>query len=125
MKLNFFKLKDLAKSWSVWAASAVAVTPVIDIHTGLFEFIPEQYKPLVVSALGLLTIVLRSIKQVNTIFSTDENNVAKTVNEILDAKEPEVREHTAKVEAVAKDVEKVIKVAKQAKDIAKSIKVAK
>ncbi len=119
--MNFFNLKDLAKSWSVWAASAVAVTPVIDMSTGLFAFIPDQYKPLAVSALGLLTIVLRSIKQVNTIFSKDENNVAKTINEILDAPEAEVREHKAKVEATVKDVEKVVKVAKQAKDIVKSI----
>lgn len=123
--MNFYKVKDLAKSWSVWAASAVAVTPVLDMSTGLFSFIPEKYKPLAVTAMGLLTIGLRAIKQVHTVFSTDENNITKTADEILGAKEAEVREHKAKIEAVAKDVEQVVKVAKQAKDLVKSIKEGK
>ena len=36
--MNFYKVKDLAKSWSVWAASAVAVTPVVDMTTGFILF---------------------------------------------------------------------------------------
>lgn len=120
--MNFYKVKDLAKSWSVWAASAVAVTPVLDMSTGLFSFIPEKYKPLAVTALGALTIVLRAIKQVHTVFSTDENDVTKTANEILGAKEAEVREATAKVEKAAKDIEKAVEVAKQAKGVVKAIK---
>ena len=120
--MNFYKVKDLAKSWSVWAASAVAVTPVLDMSTGLFSFIPEKYKPLAVTALGALTIVLRAIKQVHTVFSTGENDVAKTANEILGAKEAEVREATAKIEKAAKDIEQVVDVAKQAKDVVKAIK---
>lgn len=123
--MNFYKVKDLAKSWSVWAASAVAVTPVLDMTTGVFAFIPEKYKPLAVTALGLLTIGLRAIKQVHTVFSKDENDVSKTADEILGVKEAEVREHKAKVEAAIKDVEKVVEVAKQAKDIVKSIKAGK
>lgn len=123
--MNFYKVKDLAKSWSVWAASAVAVTPVLDMTTGVFAFIPEKYKPLAVTALGLLTIGLRAIKQVHTVFSKDENDVSKTADEILGVKEAEVREHKAKVEAALKDVEKVVEVAKQAKDIVKSIKAGK
>lgn len=67
--MKFFKFKDLAKSWSVWAASAVAITPVVDMSTGLFNFIPEQYKPLAVTALGLITLVARAIKQTKTVFS--------------------------------------------------------
>ena len=67
--MKFFNIKDLAKSWSVWAASAVAITPVIDMNTGIFHFIPEEYKPLAVTALGLITLVLRAIKQTNTVFS--------------------------------------------------------
>ena len=67
--MEFFKLKDLAKSWSVWAASAVAITPVIDMNSGLFNFIPEHYKPLAITALGILTLVLRGIKQTKTVFS--------------------------------------------------------
>lgn len=64
--MKFFKLSDLAKSWSVWAASLVTVTPVIDMSTGLFNFIPEQYKPLAVTALGIVTLVARAVKQVKT-----------------------------------------------------------
>lgn len=117
--MNFYKVKDLAKSWSVWAASAVAVTPVVDMSTGLFSFIPEKYKPLAVTAMGLLTIGLRAIKQVNTIFSKDENDVSKTINEILDAPKAQVIEHQAKVE---KTLEDVIRVAKKAKDVASAVK---
>lgn len=120
--MNFYKVKDLAKSWSVWAASAVAVTPVIDMSTGLFSFIPEKYKPLAVTAMGLLTIGLRAIKQVNTIFSKDENNVSKTINEILDAPKAQVIEHQAKVEKTLEAVEDVILVAKKAKDVASAVK---
>lgn len=72
--MKIFKVKDLAKSWSVWAASAVAITPVVDMNTGLFNFIPEQYKPLAVTALGLLTLVTRAIKQTNTVFSNNNLN---------------------------------------------------
>ena len=120
--MNFYKVKDLAKSWSVWAASAVAVTPVIDMSSGVFNFIPEKYKPLAVTAMGLLTIGLRAIKQVNTIFSKDENNVSKTINEILDAPKPQVIEHQAKVEKTLEAVEDVIRVAKKAKDVASAVK---
>ena len=120
--MNFYKVKDLAKSWSVWAASAVAVTPVIDMSTGLFSFIPEKYKPLAVTAMGLLTIGLRAIKQVNTIFSKDENNASKTINEILEAPKSQVIEHQAKVEKTLEAVEDVIRVAKKAKDVASAVK---
>nr|QTZ82757.1 MAG: hypothetical protein [Enquatrovirus sp.] len=64
--MQFFKLKDLAKSWSVWAASAVTITPVLDVTTPIFNFIPEQYKPIAITVLGLVTLVTRAIKQVKT-----------------------------------------------------------
>ena len=70
--------------------------------------------------MGLLTIGLRAIKQVHTVFSTDENDVTKTADAILGAKEAEVREATAKIEKAAKDIEQVVDVAKQAKDIVKA-----
>lgn len=71
--MKFFNIKDLAKSWSVWAASAVAITPVVDMTTGVFHFIPEEYKPLAVTALGLVTLIARAIKQTNTIFSNTKD----------------------------------------------------
>lgn len=66
--MKFFNIKDLAKSWSVWAASAVTITPVLDMSTGVFNFIPDQYKPLAVTTLGLITLVARAIKQTKTVF---------------------------------------------------------
>ena len=72
--------------------------------------------------MGLLTIGLRAIKQVNTIFSKDENNVSKTINEILDAPKAQVIEHQAKVEKTLEAVEDVIRVAKKAKDVASAVK---
>ena len=120
--MKFFKFSDLAKSWSVWAASAVAVTPVVDMSTGLFSFIPEQYKPLAVTALGFLTVVLRSIKQTHTIFSTSENKVTKAVDEILDSTEEDVKRHKAQVDRTVEQVEQVVSVAKKVRDLAKSVK---
>lgn len=67
--MNFFKLSDLAKSWSVWMASLVTVTPIINETTDVFSFIPEQYKPLAVTVLGIATLVARAIKQTKTTFS--------------------------------------------------------
>lgn len=64
--MRFFNFKDLLKSWSVWAASAVTITPLVDMSTGVFNFIPEQYKPLAVTALGLITLITRAVKQVKT-----------------------------------------------------------
>lgn len=119
--MKFFNVKDLAKSWSIWSASAVAITPVVDMSTGLFSFIPEQYKPLAVTALGLLTIVLRAIKQVNTVFHKD----IPAINEIVDASEDAKKDAKAKVEKFAKDAEVAVKVAKQAKDVAKIAKESK
>ena len=48
--------------------------------------------------------------------------MSKTADEILGAKEAEVREATAKIEKAAKDIEQVVEVAKQAKDVVKAIK---
>lgn len=61
--MKFFKIKDLLKSWSVWAAGTVAITPMVDMSTGAFSFIPEKYKPLAVTVLGLVTLLARAIKQ--------------------------------------------------------------
>lgn len=69
--MKFFKLSNLMKSYSVWFASLVTVTPVLNETTPLFDFIPEQYKPLAVTVLGLLTLIARAIKQTKTTFSKE------------------------------------------------------
>lgn len=122
--MKFFNIKDLAKSWSIWSASAVAIVPMVDMSTGLFSFIPEQYKPLAVTALGLLTIVLRAIKQVNTVFHKDTPAI-NAISEIVDASEEVKNEAKAKVEKFSKDAEHVVSVAKKAGDVVKVAKETK
>lgn len=62
--MQFFKLKDYFKSWSVWVLGLVTVTPVLNDQTGLIStLIPEQYQPLALSVLGAIGLILRAIKQ--------------------------------------------------------------
>lgn len=67
--MEFFKLKDLAKSWSFQLASVVTVAPVLDESFALFRFIPDEHKPWVVTVLGAAIMVARAIKQTKTKFS--------------------------------------------------------
>lgn len=62
--MQFFKFKDYIRSWSTWILGAVTVTPVLNsTYEPLFAFIPDAWKPYVLSALGVLGLVARSIKQ--------------------------------------------------------------
>lgn len=62
--MQFFKLKDYLKSWSVWAMSGIAGFATLDFSTTfLDQFIPEQYKPVVYAGLAFLGLIVRSIKQ--------------------------------------------------------------
>lgn len=62
--MQFFKFKDYAKSWSTWVLSAVAVTPVLsDNVQSIAGILPEAWKPYFVSALGVIGLIVRAIKQ--------------------------------------------------------------
>lgn len=62
--MQFFKLKDLAKSWSTWVLGAVTVVPVLDSNLeAVSNFIPAEYKPWFITGLGILGLVVRAIKQ--------------------------------------------------------------
>lgn len=62
--MQFFSFKDYAKSWSTWVLSAVAVTPVLsDNVQAIANFLPETWKPYFVSALGVIGLIVRAIKQ--------------------------------------------------------------
>ena len=62
--MKFFKLKDLAKSWSVWVLGAVTVTPILnDNVTWLADLVPEQYKGYFVTALGIIGLIARAVVQ--------------------------------------------------------------
>lgn len=62
--MQFFKFKDYAKSWSTWVLSAVTVTPVLASHVQVVaDLLPETWKPYFVSALGVLGLIVRAIKQ--------------------------------------------------------------
>lgn len=70
--MQFFKLKDLLKSWSFQAASVVTVTPILDESFGLLRFIPDEHKPWLVTIAGAIIMVTRAIKQTKTKFSGEK-----------------------------------------------------
>lgn len=62
--MKFFKLKDLAKSWSVWVLGAVTVTPILNDNVAwLADLVPEQYKGYFITALGVVGLIARAVVQ--------------------------------------------------------------
>lgn len=62
--MQFFKLKDYLRSWSVWVLGSITVSPVLNDQFGIFNHIvPTEYQPMAVSLLGALGLVVRAIKQ--------------------------------------------------------------
>lgn len=62
--MQFFKLKDYLKSWSVWGLSLITVAPVLNDQTGILSaVIPEKWQPMAISILGAITLIARAIKQ--------------------------------------------------------------
>lgn len=65
--MQFFRMKDMLRSWSNWVLTAVAVTPVVNETTPIFHFIPEDYKPLAITVMAIIGLVLRGIKQASAL----------------------------------------------------------
>lgn len=62
--MEFFKLKDYLRSWSVWVLGAVTVSPVVNDQFGVFDaVVPQEWKPFAVSLLGAVGLFVRAIKQ--------------------------------------------------------------
>nr|DAT05466.1 MAG TPA: hypothetical protein [Caudoviricetes sp.] len=62
--MQFFKLKDLLKSWSVWGLGLLTSAPVIDHFTGLISaVVPAEYQAVAVSVVSAITLIARAIKQ--------------------------------------------------------------
>lgn len=62
--MQFFKLKDLLKSWSVWGLGLLTSAPVIDHFTGLISaVVPAEYQAVAVSVVSAVTLIARAIKQ--------------------------------------------------------------
>ena len=62
--MKFFKLKDLAKSWSVWVLGAVTVTPILNDNVAwLADLVPEPYKGYFITALGVIGLIARAVVQ--------------------------------------------------------------
>ena len=62
--MQFFKLKDLWRSWSVWGLSAITALPILAENTEWVSVIvPEKYQPMALSILGAITLIARAIKQ--------------------------------------------------------------
>lgn len=62
--MQFFKIGDYIRSWSTWVLGAVTVTPVLsDQFSVISNLVPEQYRPYVITALGVVGLIARAIKQ--------------------------------------------------------------
>lgn len=62
--MQFFKFKDYIKSWSTWVLAGVTVVPVLDQNVqAIADFLPESWKPYFITALGILGLAVRAIKQ--------------------------------------------------------------
>lgn len=62
--MQFFKLKDLLKSWSVWGLGLLTSALVIDHFTGLISaVVPAEYQAVAVSVVSAVTLIARAIKQ--------------------------------------------------------------
>lgn len=62
--MQFFKFKDYIRSWSTWVLAGVAVTPVLDANVqAVADFLPENWKPYFITALGIIGLIARAIKQ--------------------------------------------------------------
>lgn len=62
--MQFFKLKDLGRSWSVWGLSVLTALPILAEKTEwVSAIVPEKYQPMALSILGAITLIARAIKQ--------------------------------------------------------------
>ncbi len=62
--MQFYKFKDAIRSWSNWVLAGVVVTPILDANVqAVADLLPENWKPYFVTALGLVGLVVRQIKQ--------------------------------------------------------------
>lgn len=62
--MQLFQLKDYLKSWSTWVLGAVTVVPVLDANVqAIADLLPANWKPYFITALGVVGLVVRAIKQ--------------------------------------------------------------
>lgn len=62
--MKLFKFKDYIRSWSTWVLAGVTVTPVLSANVqAIADLLPDTWKPYFISALGVVGLIVRSIKQ--------------------------------------------------------------
>lgn len=62
--MQLYKFKDAIRSWSNWVLASITVTPVLNANVEAFtNLLPESWKPYAISALGILGLIVRQIKQ--------------------------------------------------------------
>jgi hypothetical protein len=62
--MEFFKAKDMIRSWSNWVLASVAVTPVLnETVKPIADLLPESWKPWFITGLGIVGLIVRQIKQ--------------------------------------------------------------
>lgn len=62
--MEFFRAKDMVRSWSNWVLAGVAVTPVLnETVKPIADLLPESWKPWFITGLGIVGLIVRQIKQ--------------------------------------------------------------
>lgn len=62
--MQLYKFKDAIRSWSNWVLASITVTPILNANVEAFtNLLPESWKPYAISALGILGLIVRQIKQ--------------------------------------------------------------
>lgn len=62
--MEFFKAKDMLRSWSNWVLAGITVSPVLnETVQPIANLLPESWKPWFITGLGIVGLVVRQIKQ--------------------------------------------------------------
>lgn len=62
--MELLKFKDYIKSWSTWVLGAVTVVPVLNRNVEVVaNLLPESWKSYFITALGVIGLIVRAIKQ--------------------------------------------------------------
>lgn len=64
MKFKFFTFEQYIKSWSVWGIALMTVISGLSDHiTAIANVLPDNVRHIVLTVLGVVTLIARAIKQ--------------------------------------------------------------
>lgn len=62
--MEFFKARDMIRSWSNWVLAGITVSPVLnETVQPIADLLPESWKPWFITGLGVVGLIVRQIKQ--------------------------------------------------------------